>query len=72
MNVLVTGGAGFIGSNLIRFILRERPGWHIINLDVLTYSGNLENLTFCFPFHSFYQWQQGNLPPVGLFEPETD
>jgi len=42
--LLVTGGAGFIGSNFIRFVLRERPGWRIINLDKLTYAGNLENL----------------------------
>jgi dTDP-glucose 4,6-dehydratase len=42
--LLVTGGAGFIGSNFIRFVLASRPRWRIINLDVLTYSGNLENL----------------------------
>ena len=42
--VLVTGGAGFIGSNLVRFILRDRPAWRVVNLDALTYSGNLENL----------------------------
>jgi len=44
VKLLVTGGAGFIGSNLIRFILREKPGWSVVNLDALTYSGNLENL----------------------------
>ncbi len=43
-SVIVTGGAGFIGSNFVRFLLRERPGWRITNLDALTYSGNLENL----------------------------
>ncbi len=42
--ILITGGCGFIGSNLVRFILRERPQTNIINLDLLTYSGNLENL----------------------------
>jgi dTDP-glucose 4,6-dehydratase len=40
----VTGGAGFIGSNFIRHILKEHPDWEIINLDKLTYAGNLENL----------------------------
>ena len=43
-NVLVTGGAGFIGGNLVRLLLRERPHWNVINLDKLTYAGNLESL----------------------------
>lgn len=45
-NVLVTGGAGFIGSNFINYILDERDDYNIINLDKLTYAGNLENLVF--------------------------
>jgi dTDP-glucose 4,6-dehydratase len=44
MKILVTGGAGFIGSNFVRFVLRERPDASVVNLDKLTYSGNLENL----------------------------
>lgn len=44
MKILVTGGAGFMGSNFIRFILKKYPDYHIINLDKLTYSGNLNNL----------------------------
>ncbi len=44
-NVLVTGGAGFIGSNFIRHILSTRDDLFIINMDSLTYAGNLENLT---------------------------
>jgi len=41
--LLVTGGAGFIGTNFVRQILTERPQWHIVNLDALTYAGNLAN-----------------------------
>ncbi|NPC70551.1 dTDP-glucose 4,6-dehydratase [Corallococcus exiguus] len=44
MNVLVTGGCGFIGSNLVKYLRRERPDWKIVNLDKLTYAGNLETL----------------------------
>ena len=44
MNLLITGGAGFIGSNFIRYILNQYPDYKIINLDKLTYAGNLENL----------------------------
>ena len=42
--VLVTGGAGFIGSNLVRLLRRERPDWTLVNLDKLTYAGNAESL----------------------------
>ncbi|MFH1010174.1 MAG: dTDP-glucose 4,6-dehydratase [bacterium] len=42
--LLVTGGAGFIGSNFIRWMLRKYPDLQIVNLDALTYAGNLENL----------------------------
>ena len=44
MKILVTGGAGFIGSNFIRHILRAEAGVEVVNLDALTYAGNLENL----------------------------
>jgi len=44
VKLLVTGGAGFIGSNFIRHILRTHPDYKIINLDKLTYAGNLDNL----------------------------
>jgi dTDP-glucose 4,6-dehydratase len=43
-NILVTGGAGFIGSNFIHYIMRIHPDYMIINFDKLTYAGNLENL----------------------------
>lgn len=42
--MLVTGGCGFIGSNFVRTVLREREDWEVVNLDKLTYAGRLENL----------------------------
>ncbi len=45
MNVLVTGGCGFIGSNLVKYLRKQRPQWKLVNVDKLTYAGNLENLT---------------------------
>lgn len=44
MKILVTGGAGFIGSNFVHYIYRERPDWHITVYDALTYAGNRENV----------------------------
>ncbi|HXV84816.1 MAG TPA: GDP-mannose 4,6-dehydratase [Candidatus Binatia bacterium] len=41
--LLITGGCGFIGSHFIRLLLREKPQWRIINLDLLTYAGNVDN-----------------------------
>ena len=43
-NILITGGAGFIGSHLVRLFVNKYPNYQIINMDVLTYAGNLENL----------------------------
>lgn len=43
-NILVTGGAGFIGSNFVRYLLENDPAIHIFNLDLLTYAGSLQNL----------------------------
>lgn len=44
MKLLVTGGAGFIGSNFVLYMLKQHPEYQIINVDALTYAGNLENL----------------------------
>lgn len=53
-NILVTGGAGFIGSNFINYVLNEHTDYKIINLDKLTYAGNLENLVQCEDNPNFY------------------
>ncbi|MGI9013223.1 MAG: dTDP-glucose 4,6-dehydratase [Phycisphaerales bacterium] len=42
--VLITGGAGFIGSNFVHYLREQRPTWRIVNFDALTYAGNLDNL----------------------------
>ena len=44
MKILITGGAGFIGSHVINLFVERHPQYHIFNLDALTYAGNLENL----------------------------
>lgn len=44
MKLLVTGGAGFIGSNFVLYMLKKHPDYQIVNVDALTYAGNLENL----------------------------
>ncbi|MCF7792064.1 MAG: dTDP-glucose 4,6-dehydratase [Victivallales bacterium] len=66
-NILVTGGAGFIGVNFIKMILEKEPGIRIINLDLLTYAGNLESLKqeLDNPNHFFIQ---GNIGDTELIE----
>lgn len=58
--ILVTGGAGFIGSNFIRYILSKRADLFIVNLDKLTYAGNLENLVDV-ENHPHYKFVKGDI-----------
>jgi dTDP-glucose 4,6-dehydratase len=59
-NVIVTGGAGFIGSNFIRYLMKVEPEVHIVNLDALTYAGSLENLKDL-PAPERYTFVQGDI-----------
>jgi dTDP-glucose 4,6-dehydratase len=65
--VLVTGGAGFIGSNLVRLLRKERPDWTVVNLDKLTYAGNAESLADLLgdPGHVFVRGDIANAELVG-------
>lgn len=60
MNILVTGGAGFIGSNFVHYILENEPDANIVNLDLLTYAGNLGNLAEI-KDNTHYTFVQGNI-----------
>lgn len=66
-NVLVTGGAGFIGSNFIHYLLRTRPDVRIVNLDALTYAGSLENLKDL-PDSGRYSFVHGNIIDRALLD----
>jgi len=65
MKLLITGGAGFIGSNFIRHIFEKYPDYEIINLDLLTYAGNLENLKDI-ENHRNYKFVKGNIADKNL------
>ena len=64
-NVLVTGGAGFIGSIFVRYLLRAEPGVRVVNLDALTYAGSLENLREL-PGTNRHTFVEGNIGDAGL------
>jgi len=59
-NILITGGAGFIGSNFVRWMLNKHPEYTIVNFDKLTYAGNLENLTEV-ERNPRYRFEQGDI-----------
>jgi dTDP-glucose 4,6-dehydratase len=60
MRILVTGGAGFIGSDFIRLVIRKHPDWQITNFDLLTYAGNLANLDDI-KNHANYKFIKGDI-----------
>ena len=65
-HILLTGGAGFIGANFVRYVLAERPGVRLTNLDALTYSGNLENLAGVAEAHAGYRFVRGDVTDAEL------
>lgn len=64
--ILVTGGAGFIGSNFVHFLLKQRPDWHITVLDALTYAGNEKNLEGLDP--NRFKFVKGNICDAELLD----
>ena len=67
MNLLITGGAGFIGSNLVRWMLAGHSDAVIVNVDNLTYAGNLENLEDC-EQNPRYRFVKGDIADGGLMD----
>jgi len=66
-NLLLTGTAGFIGSNFVEYFLKKYPQYNLINLDLLTYAGNLENLKGC-EQNPKYKFIQGDICDRALVE----
>lgn len=67
MKVLVTGGCGFIGSHFIRAVFEKRPDWEVVNLDALTYAGNLAN-TLDIQTHPRYRFVYGSITNKKLID----
>jgi dTDP-glucose 4,6-dehydratase len=63
--ILVTGGAGFIGANFINYFMEANPGCRVVNLDNLTYAGNLKNLKFV-ERNTAYRFVRGDICDAGL------
>ena len=59
-HILVTGGAGFIGANFVPYFIENNPDYHLVNLDLLTYAGNLENVSEV-ENHPRYTFVQGDI-----------
>ncbi|HZY41931.1 MAG TPA: GDP-mannose 4,6-dehydratase, partial [Anaerolineae bacterium] len=61
-NLLITGGAGFIGSNYVRYVLQNHADYHVTVFDKLTYAGNLDNLLdLAGPFQARYRFVRGDI-----------
>ncbi len=71
MKILVTGGAGFIGSNFIRLILSRYPDYEVVNLDKLTYAGNLDNLKDV-EQNRHYRFVQGDICDMDVVDKVMD
>src|SRR5690349_20951083 len=74
IKVLVTGGAGFIGSNFVRYAINTHPDWHVTTLDKLTYAGRKENLHDVMdnPRHTFVHGDICDAPVAGPLVEQSD
>ena len=68
MRILITGGAGFIGTNLVRHLLNSHTGYDIVVLDALTYAGSLDNFPDSVKSHPRFTFRYGDVRNVGLVQ----